>query len=329
MSETPKVRIACFEVRGDERTDLERVRSLLADDAVIEASPSELTLDNVDEVRGADAVVISGRSELGAELIDRLVALGVRGVATRTVGTDHIDMAHARERGLTVRGTGYPPEGVAEFAVMLMLIVLRRYKPALWRQQVNDYSLGGLEGRQLSEMTVGIVGTGRIGRQVARILRGFGARTIGYDPYPTDAARECGISYVPLDELYRTSDIVTFHLPLTDESRGMVDGAAIAAMRDGVVIVNVSRGELMDIAAVTAAVEDEKIGALAMDVFEGEAGIYHESRVNDIIKNREMAYLRQFPNVVLTQHMAFYTDVNVRSMVEQGLRGALDMAREA
>lgn len=201
MSETPKVRIACFEVRGDERADLERVRALLADDAVIEASPSELTLDNVDEVRGADAVVISGRSELGAELIDRLVALGVRGVATRTVGTDHIDMAHARERGLAVRGTGYPPEGVAEFAVMLMLIVLRRYKPALWRQQVNDYSLGGLEGRQLSEMTVGIVGTGRIGRQVARILRGFGARTIGYDPYPTDAARECGISYVPLDEL--------------------------------------------------------------------------------------------------------------------------------
>lgn len=121
---------------------------------------------------------------------------------------------------------------------------------------------------------------------------------------------------------------MTFHLPLTDESRGMVDGAAIDAMRDGVVIVNVSRGELMDIAAVTAAVEDEKIGALAMDVFEGEAGIYHESRVNDIIKNREMAYLRQFPNVVLTQHMAFYTDVNVRSMVEQGLRGALEMARE-
>lgn len=295
-------------------------------DITIDAVPDELGLENVASAQGFDAVVISGRSAMTAEALDRLAELGVKYLATRTVGVDHIDVAHAHELGLRVCNTGYPPEGVAEFAVMLMLIVLRRYKPSLWRQQVNDYSLGGLEGRELGRLTVGIVGTGRIGQQVARILGGFGSKVLGYDPYPSDAARAAGIEYVPLEELYRRSDVVTLHVPLTEENRGMIDAEAINQMRDGVVLVNVSRGELIDVAAVTSAIEFEKIGALAMDVFADEEGIYHESRVNDIIRNRDMAYLRQFPNVVLTPHMAFYTDTNVNSMVEQGVRGVITMA---
>lgn len=295
-------------------------------DITIDAVPDELGLENVASAQGFDAVVISGRSAMTAEVLDRLAELGVKYLATRTVGVDHIDVAHAHELGLRVCNTGYPPEGVAEFAVMLMLIVLRRYKPTLWRQQVNDYSLGGLEGRELGRLTVGIVGTGRIGQQVARILGGFGSKVLGYDPYPSDAARAAGIEYVPLEELYRRSDVVTLHVPLTEENRGMIDAEAINQMRDGVVLVNVSRGELIDVAAVTSAIEFEKIGALAMDVFADEVGIYHESRVNDIIRNRDMAYLRQFPNVVLTPHMAFYTDTNVNSMVEQGVRGVIAMA---
>lgn len=295
-------------------------------DITIDAVPDELGIENVASAQGFDAVVISGRSAMTAEVLDRLAELGVKYLATRTVGVDHIDVAHAHELGLRVCNTGYPPKGVAEFAVMLMLIVLRRYKPSLWRQQVNDYSLGGLEGRELGRLTVGIVGTGRIGQQVARILGGFGSKVLGYDPYPSDAARAAGIEYVPLEELYRRSDVVTLHVPLTEENRGMIDAEAINQMRDGVVLVNVSRGELIDVAAVTSAIEFEKIGALAMDVFVDEVGIYHESRVNDIIRNRDMAYLRQFPNVVLTPHMAFYTDTNVNSMVEQGVRGVIAMA---
>ena len=136
----------------------------------IDAVPDELGLENVASAQGFDAVVISGRSAMTAEVLDRLAELGVKYLATRTVGVDHIDVAHAHELGLRVCNTGYPPEGVAEFAVMLMLIVLRRYKPSLWRQQVNDYSLGGLEGRELGRLTVGIVGTGRIGQQVKLLL---------------------------------------------------------------------------------------------------------------------------------------------------------------
>ena len=241
-------------------------------DITIDAVPDELGLENVASAQGFDAVVISGRSAMTAEVLDRLAELGVKYLATRTVGVDHIDVAHAHELGLRVCNTGYPPEGVAEFAVMLMLIVLRRYKPSLWRQQVNDYSLGGLEGRELGRLTVGIVGTGRIGQQVARILGGFGSKVLGYDPYPSDAARAAGIEYVPLEELYRRSDVVTLHVPLTEENRCMIDAEAINQMRDGVVLVNVSRGELIDVAAVTSAIEFEKIGALAMDVFADEGG---------------------------------------------------------
>lgn len=323
------MRIKLFELRDDEAVALAEVAERVgAEDATtIDATPDVLGIENVDEVRGCDAVVISGRSTMTAEVIDQLVAHDIRLLATRTVGIDHIDVAHAHECGLRVCNTGYPPEGVAEFAVMLMLIVLRRYKPALWRQQVNDYSLAGLEGRELGQLIVGIVGTGHIGTRVARILRGFGATVLGYDPHPSDAGRAEGIEYVSLDELYHRSDVVTLHVPLTDENRGMIDAVAIDKMRDGVVLVNVSRGELIDVPAVTSGIEFEKIGALAMDVFADEAGIYHESRVNDIIKNRDMAYLRQFPNVVLTQHMAFYTDTNVHSMVEQGVRGVIAMAQ--
>lgn len=318
------MKIKLYELREDEKPALTEVTAQVS--ATVDATPDELTFENAASAQGYDAVVISGRSTMSAEVLDQLAAQGVRCLATRTVGIDHIDVAHAHELGIHVCNTGYPPEGVAEFAIMLMLIALRRYKPALWRQQVNDYSLGGLEGRELGRLTVGIVGTGRIGQQVARILGGFGSKVLGYDPYPSDAARAAGIEYVSLEELYQRSDVVTLHVPLTPQNRGMIDAAAINQMRDGVVLVNVSRGELIDVAAVTSGVEFEKIGALAMDVFAGEVGIYHESRVNDIIRNRDMAYLRQFPNVVLTQHMAFYTDTNVHSMVEQSIRGVIAMA---
>ena len=207
---------------------------------------------------------------------------------------------------------------------MLMLMALRKYKPALYRQSVNDYSLGGLQGRELRTMTVGIVGTGRIGRAVAEILRGFGCRMLAYDPYPADSLPQ--VRYVSLAELYRQSDLITLHLPLTAENRHMIDEESIAKMKDGVVLINVSRGELTQIEALIRGIESRKIGALAMDVFEDETEIYHHRRINDIIANRSMAYLRQFPNVILTQHMAFYTDVNTVSMVECGLKGIVDMA---
>ena len=320
------MKIKVFELREDERAAYDRVVGELPAGCEVAWSTDTLTRETLDMLDGAEGVVIVNKSPLDADMLRELHDRGVRYVATRSIGFNHIDIDAAKELGIHVCNTTYPPYGVAEFAVMLMLMALRNYKPAMWRQQVNDYSLAGLRGRELRTLTVGVMGTGRIGRAVIDYLRGFGCKILAYDPFPSDQLAARGdVTYVGLDELYAKSDLVTVHIPLMDSTRGIIDREAIAKMRDGVVLVNVSRGELMDADALVEGIESEKIGALAMDVFPEEDGIYHVSRTHDILANRNMAYLRQFPNVILTQHIAFYTDIDVDSMVEQGIRGVVAM----
>ena len=320
------MKIKVFELRDDERAAYDRVVGELPAGCEVAWSADTLTSATLDMLDGAEGVVIVNKSPLDADMLRELHDRGVRYVATRSIGFNHIDIDAAKELGIHVCNTTYPPYGVAEFAVMLMLMALRNYKPAMWRQQVNDYSLAGLRGRELRTLTVGVMGTGRIGRAVIDYLRGFGCKILAYDPFPSEElAARSDVTYVGLDELYAQSDLVTVHVPLMESTRGIIDREAIAKMRDGVVLVNVSRGELMDVDALVEGIESEKIGALAMDVFPEEDGIYHVSRTQDILANRNMAYLRQFPNVILTQHIAFYTDIDVDSMVEQGIRGVVAM----
>ena len=320
------MKIKVFELRDDERAAYDRVVGELPVGCEASWSADTLTRATLDAIDGAEGIVIVNKSSLDADMLRELHDRGVRYIATRSIGYNHIDIKAARELGIHVCNTTYPPYGVAEFAVMLMLMALRNYKPAMWRQQVNDYSLAGLRGRELRTLTVGVMGTGRIGHAVIDYLRGFGCEILAYDPFPNEELAGNGdVSYVELDELYAQSDLVTVHVPLMESTRGIIDHEAISKMRDGVVLVNVSRGELMDVDALIEGIESEKIGALAMDVFPEEDGIYHVSRTHDILSNRNMAYLRQFPNVILTQHIAFYTDIDVDSMVEQGIRGVVEM----
>ena len=316
------MKIKMYEVREDEKKAIVRVAEVLGADVSI--SSNILTPQEAESLRGIDGVSILGRTTVNKELLDGLKKAGVGYVSTRTVGYNHMDVAYAAEVGIRLCNANYPPYGVAEFTIMLMLLALRKYKPAMWRQGVNDYSLSGLQGREIRNMTVGVMGTGKIGRAVIKDLGGFGCRILAYDPYPAEDLKNT-VEYVDGDTLLRTSDIITLHIPLMESTRHMINREAIAKMKTGVVIINASRGELTDIEALTEGIETEKIGALAMDVFEDENGIYHESRINDIIRNRKMAYIRQFPNVVLTQHMAFYTDANTDSMVECGIRGIVEM----
>lgn len=316
------MKIKMYEVREDEKKAIDRVAEELGADVSI--SSNILTPQEAENLRGIDGVSILGRTTVNKELLDGLKKAGVGYVSTRTVGYNHMDVAYAAEVGIRLCNANYPPYGVAEFTIMLMLLALRKYKPAMWRQGVNDYSLSGLQGREIRNMTVGVMGTGKIGRAVIKDLGGFGCRILAYDPYPAEDLKNT-VEYVDGDTLLRTSDIITLHIPLMESTRHMINREAIAKMKTGVVIINASRGELTDIEALTEGIETEKIGALAMDVFEDENGIYHESRINDIIRNRKMAYIRQFPNVVLTQHMAFYTDANTDSMVECGIRGIVEM----
>lgn len=317
------MRILAMEVRPDEEPWL---RCMARENGVqIETTPMGLCEETANVCRGFDGVTILGMHRIGRQLMDQLESLGVRYLSTRTVGYNHIDLNSARHTHIRVSRAGYSPDSVADFTLMLMLLVLRRYKPALYRQNVNDYSLDGLLGKTVRSRTVGIIGTGSIGTAVIRLLSGFGCRILAYSQSVNPQAAKFA-EYVPLEELYRESDLISFHLPLTPETRHMVNRGTLSGMKDGVALINTARGELMDVNALIEGIESQKIGALAMDVFEQEGDIYHASHINDILANRDMAYLRQFPNVVLTQHMAFYTESAVEEMVRCGIEGILAMA---
>ncbi len=311
------MKILAYEVREDEREHFAHCAETLPVELVL--TDQIPTMGNASMAAGCDGITMLGQGKIDAPLLDEYKRLGIQCLTTRTIGYDHIDVAYAKKIGLPVCNAYYDPNGVAEYAVMLMLLCLRHYKAALWRMQVNDYSLQGLYGREMRNLTVGIMGTGRIGTQVAEILSGFGCRILGYDNYQGEAAH--WLTYTDLETLYRESDIITVHLNLTDQTHHIINRDSISRMKDGVILINCARGSLMDTDDLIAGIEQKKIGALGLDCFEHEEGIYHLNRRDEIISNRSMAYLRQFPNVVMTQHMAFYTDAAVANMVQCGIEG--------
>ena len=315
------MRIVAFETRPDEAAEFARQAARPGVDA-LELHSEALTAGNAELVRGFDAALVLGMVTYDEALLGALARQGLRTLVTRTVGMDHIDLAAAERLGIQVSNSSYAPDSVADFTLMLLLVALRKYKPAVYRQNVNDFSLAGLMGRTMSSLTVGIVGTGAIGTAVAERLVGFGATILACGHRKSERVAKLG-RYVSLEELYAQADVITFHVPSTPENRHMVRAETLAQMKDGVVLVNTARGSLMDTSALIEGIESGKIGALAMDVFDGEDEIYHESRMNDIIANRDMAYLRQFPNTVLTQHIAFYTQQAVNEMASCAVDAAL------
>ena len=316
------MKIAAFDVREDERADFANAAERTG--VEVELHAEALTADNAELARGAAGVSVLGHSQLDAELLETLKGMGVAVAATRTIGVNHIELDAAKRLGVAVLNADYAPNGVAEYTVMFMLLVLRNYKPALWRGQVYDFSLEGLQGREMRNLTVGVMGTGRIGRTVIRILTGFGCKILAYDPYPNPEAAKMA-EYVDIDTLYAKSDLITLHMPLIEHgpnaNKHIINRDSIARMKDGVVLINCARGELMDLDALIDNIEAEKIGGLGLDTVETEGELIHRDRRTDILTNRGIAYLRQFPNVVMTQHMAFYTDAAVHSMVACSVDG--------
>ena len=314
------MKIVAFEVRNDELNEFEVMKNKYG--LTIKTIPDVLTAENIKEVDGYDAISILGRSIMKKEMLDLLKNKNIKYIATRTIGCDHIDLEYAERIGIKVCNSRYEPNGVADFTVMLMLLTIRKYKPVLWRQNVNDYSLSGLMGKEMRNLTVGIMGTGRIGAMVIKELSGFGCEILAYDIYH-DKEVEKFAKYVDLDTLYKKCDMISIHMPLLVSTRNIINDDAISKMKDGVILINSARAELMDMQAIIKNVESEKIGAVGLDVFENEEFIYHINRKTDIIKNRDMAYLRQFPNVVMTPHMAFYTDLGIKGMVDCAIEGIL------
>lgn len=317
------LKIAAFEVRSDEKQTFYALEDQLGlEISLFEEVPS---LNNARLADDCAGVSILGQGNIDAELIDLWASQGVKYISTRTIGYDHIDLQHAKEAGIRVCNARYAPNGVAEFTIMLMLMSLRNSKQAMWRSKVNDFSLSGLLGRELKDLTVGVAGTGAIGQKVVELLSGFGCKILAWNRSEKEAVKKFA-QYVDLDTLFRESDVITLHLPATPETYHIVNADSIAQMKDQVVLINCSRGELMDIHALVDGIESEKIGAIGMDTIEGESGVVHRDRRNDIVANRDLFYLQQFRNVVLTQHMAFYTDAAVQSMVRCGVEGIVQMA---
>jgi lactate dehydrogenase-like 2-hydroxyacid dehydrogenase len=317
------LKVIAYEVREDEKEFFAKFSEEYGWE--VKLVPDNLSPDNVELARGYDGVTVLGRSLVTAGIQDRLLAMGISCCATRTVGYDHMDVKHAREVGFKLCNANYPPTGVADYTIMLILMALRNYKQALWRGQVNDYSLRGLRGREMHDLTIGIVGTGRIGRKVIDNLTGFGCKILAYDVYQ-DSAVAGKAQYVDLATIYKECDVISLHTPLMESTMYMINRQSLELMKDGVVLINCARGELMDVKALIWGIESKKIGALALDVIEGESGIYHQDRRTDILQNKNMAYLRQFPNVVMTQHLAFYTDIAVINMVQCAFEGIKSFA---
>ena len=279
--------------------------------------------ENVELATGYDAISCTP-CDLNAEMLERFYNVGVRYIATRSIGVDHIDLQRAKELGMGVCHVSYAPETVADYAIMLMLMCCRNICHILERGKVQDYTLKGKMGKDICDCTVGVIGTGQIGKTVIKHLSAFGCRILAYDLYPNEECRQFA-EYVSLNDLYSQSDIITLHAPSTQENYHMLNADAFAKMKDGVIIINTARGALIDTESLICAVENGKIGHAALDVLEQEDGLYYSNRMGDVIENRHMAILRSFPNVILSPHTAFYTEKVVRDMAYKTMKGVRDM----
>lgn len=280
--------------------------------------------DNLCLAAGCDAVS-TNPCLVTPEYVAQWAALGVKYLPCRSIGYDHLPLQTARALGMRVSHAWYPSSSVADYAIMLMLMCARRARQILDRAAVQDYSLPGKMGADFSGMTVGVIGTGNIGRTVLRHLSGFGCRLLAYDLFPDEEVRRYA-EYVPLDTLYQSCDVISLHTNATADNYHMIDAEALAKMKDGVILINTARGALIDSAALIDALESGRVGAAGLDVVENEAGLFYRSLTGKPLPNRELALLRSFPNVVFTPHTAFYTDVSVASMVESAFQAVRAMA---
>jgi D-lactate dehydrogenase len=258
--------------------------------------------------KGCPAVCVFVNDIVDAEVLAILARQGTRLVATRSTGYNHIDAAAAAKHGIAVvRVTDYSPHSVAEFAVGLLLAVNRKIARASVRTRDGNFDLDGLMGFDLHGKTVGVIGTGKIGTIFARIMAGFGCTVVGHDRYPTPAFEALGGRYVDIGELLACSDVVSLHCPLTEETHHIVDAASLARAKRGSILVNTSRGGLVDTEAAIGALKTGQLGGLAIDVYEQEASLFFQDLSSTIITDDVIQRLVSFPNVIVTGHQAFFT----------------------
>ena len=299
------MKILFYDTKSYDKDSFEQQRRNFSD-IQIDYLKADLAPDTAPLARGYDAVCAFVNSNIGTETVQKLHECGVRGILMRCAGFNNVDMETAQQCGIKVlRVPGYSPEAVAEYAMGLALVACRRMHKAYVRVRENDFSLNGLMGYNFYQKTAGIIGTGRIGAAMARICQGFGMRVAGYDTYQNPDLDF--VEYLPLNQLLEQSDLISLHCPLTEETYHMINSRTIRKMKDGVVLVNTSRGGLVKTEDLIAGIRARKFFAVGLDVYEEETKNVYEDRSDEILEHSVTARLLSFPNVVITSHQGFFT----------------------
>ncbi len=312
------IKVALFDAKAYDRPSFERFAAM--HDMEFRFLETKLNEDTVALAKGYDAVCVFVNDTVNAAVVDKLYEYGVKLIALRSAGYNNVDVKAAFGKIHVVHVPAYSPYAVAEHAIALLLTSVRRIHKAYNRTREFNFSLSGLTGFDLHGKTVGVIGTGKIGRIFIDICRGFGMNVIAYDRFP---AKDSGIRYAALDELLEQSDIISLHCPLTDETRHLIDGSAIEKMKKGVVIINTSRGGLIDAEALLKGIKSRKIGAACLDVYEEEADIFFEDRSGHILNDDILSRLISMPNVIVTSHQAFLTEEALNNIAETTVNNIL------
>ncbi len=286
-----------------------------------------LNLHTVQQAEGCGAVCAFVNDMLSEPVLDELVGLGIRCVALRCAGFNQVDIRHAAQIGVRVTHVpAYSPYAVAEFALALLLTLNRRIHRAYNRVRDGNFSIDGLLGFDLHGKTVGVIGTGRIGQIFARLLAGFGVRILGCDPFPNETFCAAGGEYVTPGELFAQSDIIALHCPLTPDTHHIVNPQSISQMKKGVMIINTSRGALVNAQAVIVGLKSGHVGYLGLDVYEQEADVFYENLSEQIIQDDLLQRLISFPNVIVTSHQAYFTDTALQNIAQTTVTNLNELA---
>ena len=315
------MKIAFFDTKPYDVESFEKYKS---DDIKFKFFETKLNIDTADLARGCDVVCIFVNDTASSDVIDKLYDLGVKVLALRCAGYNNVDVKHAFKKINVVHVPAYSPYAVAEHTMALLLTSIRRIHKAYIRTKDFNFSLAGLTGFDLHGKTVGVIGTGKIGRVFIDICRGFGMRVLAYDKYPVD---DSGIEYVTLEKIFKESDIISLHCPLNAETKHIINAESIPKMKKGVVILNTSRGALIDADALLDGIKSRHVGAACLDVYEEESDVFFEDFSGHIVNDDTLARLISMPNVIVTSHQAFLTNEaleNIASTTIDNIKQIMD-----
>jgi D-specific alpha-keto acid dehydrogenase len=317
FSATPATGITIYGCGPDEAVLFREMAPRLGVIPTITAAAASET--NSELARGNRCISVGHKAQIANSTLLALSRAGVTYISTRSIGYNHIDVKYAESVGISVENVTYSPDSVADYTLMLLLMAVRNAKSMIRRADAHDYRLHDARGKELRDLTIGVIGTGRIGAAVMGRLRGFGSRILAYDSHPKIAA-----DYVPLDDLLQLSDIVTLHAPLNAGTRHLLDRQRIGKMKRGALIINTGRGSLLDTEALITALESGRLGGAALDVLEGEEGVFYADCRNKPIDNKPLLRLQELPNVIISPHAAYYTDHALNDMVENSIANCLE-----